>query len=77
LDNAPPDTIFVSYESLCADPVSGFRALFPALDLDADPAVAAKFYSGADRRPVGADEACLRESCTATYSRLLELHAVL
>ena len=77
LNNAPPDTIFVSYESLCADPVSGFRALFPALDLDADPAVAAKFYSGADRRPVGADEACLLDACTATHSRLLELHAAL
>lgn len=77
LDNAPPDTIFVSYESLCADPVSGFGTLFPALDLDADPAVAAKFYLGADRRAVNADEAHLGETCATTYSRLMQLHAAL
>ena len=77
LDNAPAGAIFIGYEQLCADPLSGFTRLLPQLSLDAEPDACARFYSAAEERlPADSYDNALYDSCLATHGRLIQRHLV-
>jgi hypothetical protein len=74
LQSAPPDTVFLGYEQMCETPLEGFTRLYSLLGIEADPAVAADFYSGADRRDAQGCDTALHERCLAVHQRLVERH---
>jgi len=74
LNTAPPGTVYLGYEQMCDAPLEGFTRLYSILDIDADPAVAADFYSGADRRDAQGYDQALHDRCCAIHARLVERH---
>jgi len=66
--------VYLGYEQLCDAPLEGFTRLFSILDIEADPAVAAAFYSGADRRDAEGYDPALHDRCRAIHARLVERH---
>ena len=74
LRTAPPGTVFLGYEQMCEAPLKGFKGLYPILGIDADPALAADFYSGADRKDAQGFDTTLHERCLAIHARLVERH---
>ena len=74
LDTAPADTLFLSYEHMCAAPLTTFTRLFLELDLDSAPEQAAEFYSEADVRDAEGYSSALYADCSATHSKLVTRH---
>jgi len=75
LQTAPPGTVFLGYEQMCDAPLEGFKALYPILGIDADPARGAGFYAGADRKDAQGFDTALHERCLAIHARLVARHA--
>lgn len=74
LQTAPPNAVFVGYEQMCEAPLAGFTRLYSNFDIKADPAVAAGFYSEADRRAAQGYDNTLHDRCLAIHARLVERH---
>jgi hypothetical protein len=72
LATAPANSLFVSYEQLCADPVGRLGNIMEQLQVQCNVAEIAGTYAAAENRSCDGVDAALLQRCWALHEQLLE-----